>query len=81
MKCEEISLLSQTNTDSCNLYLLDKHFFKYPNVVDSLNCAEAEMMDANFPDVLPEPDRLHHIVEDFLTEFDAPISHILPTRR
>ena len=39
------------------------------------------MMDANIPDVLPVPDRLHHIVEDFLTEFDAPISHILPTRR
>jgi len=42
---------------------------------------EAEMIDSVYPDVLPTPDRLHHIVEDFLTEFDAPISHILPTRR
>lgn len=47
----------------------------------SVYLTEAEMIDSVYPDVLPTPDRLHHIVEDFLTEFDAPISHILPTRR
>lgn len=30
---------------------------------------------------LPTPDRLHHIVEDFLTTFDARQSHIIPVRR
>ncbi len=32
-------------------------------------------------EVLPQPDRIHHIVEDFLTTWDAPTSHILPLRR
>jgi len=32
-------------------------------------------------DILPRPDRLHHTVEDFLTTWDAPNSHILPLRR
>ncbi|XP_071965950.1 FAD-dependent oxidoreductase domain-containing protein 2-like [Antedon mediterranea] len=31
--------------------------------------------------VLPTPQRIHHIVEDFLTDFSAPQSHILPLRR
>ena len=30
---------------------------------------------------LPRPDRVHHTVEDFLTLFTAPLSHILPLRR
>lgn len=30
---------------------------------------------------LPRPAALHHIVEDFLTIWDAPVSHILPLRR
>lgn len=30
---------------------------------------------------LPKPKALHHMVEDFLTEWDAPISHIQPLRR
>lgn len=30
---------------------------------------------------LPRPQAIHHIVEDFLTEWDAPISHIQPLRR
>jgi len=30
---------------------------------------------------LPRPDRLHHMVEDFLTAWDAPLSHVLPLRR
>lgn len=32
-------------------------------------------------DVLPRPKLIHHIVEDFLTIWDAPVSHILPLRR
>ncbi|KAF6036631.1 hypothetical protein EB796_005078 [Bugula neritina] len=42
---------------------------------------EEEMNAVERPEVLPTPVRLHHIVEDFLTEFDAQISHILPLRR
>ena len=30
---------------------------------------------------LPRPKALHHTVEDFLTTWDGPISHILPLRR
>ncbi|KAJ0057996.1 hypothetical protein NL108_007216 [Boleophthalmus pectinirostris] len=30
---------------------------------------------------LPRPKAIHHIVEDFLTEWDAPISHIQPLQR
>lgn len=31
--------------------------------------------------ILPIPDQIHHIVEDFTTVFDAPISHVLGVRR
>ncbi|XP_061079499.1 FAD-dependent oxidoreductase domain-containing protein 2 [Conger conger] len=30
---------------------------------------------------LPRPDAVHHIIEDFLTKWDAPMSHIQPLRR
>lgn len=30
---------------------------------------------------LPRPKAIHHMVEDFLTEWDAPMSHIQPLRR
>ena len=30
---------------------------------------------------LPRPSALHHIVEDFLTDWTAPVGHILPLRR
>ncbi|TMS14755.1 FAD-dependent oxidoreductase domain-containing protein 2 [Larimichthys crocea] len=30
---------------------------------------------------LPRPKAIHHIVEDFLTEWDGPVSHIQPLRR
>lgn len=39
------------------------------------------MVDTVYPDILPKPVRLHHIVEDFLTEFDGVTSHVLPLRR
>ena len=42
----------------------------------------AAQMDARTKyESLPRPDHLHHIVEDTLTTWDAPISHILPLRR
>ena len=30
---------------------------------------------------LPRPSALHHVVEDFLTDWTAPVGHILPLRR
>lgn len=30
---------------------------------------------------LPRPKAIHHTIEDFLAEWDAPISHIQPLRR
>ncbi|CAB4023432.1 Hypothetical predicted protein [Paramuricea clavata] len=30
---------------------------------------------------LPKPDRMHHIVEDFLTKWTGPFSHLVPLRR
>ena len=30
---------------------------------------------------LPRPTAIHHIVEDFLTMFDAPSTHLTPLRR
>ncbi|XP_067933948.1 FAD-dependent oxidoreductase domain-containing protein 2-like [Watersipora subatra] len=42
---------------------------------------EDDLDSLTYPDILPNPDRLHHIVEDFLTDFDARKSHILPLRR
>lgn len=30
---------------------------------------------------LPRPTAIHHIVEDFLTDWTAPVGHILPLRR
>ena len=32
-------------------------------------------------EVLPRPHSIHHMVEDFLTLWDTPISHIQPLRR
>ncbi|CAH1794439.1 unnamed protein product [Owenia fusiformis] len=32
-------------------------------------------------EILPRPNMMHHIVEDFLTLWDGPTSHILPLRR
>lgn len=30
---------------------------------------------------LPRPKAIHHSIEDFLAEWDAPVSHIQPLRR
>ena len=39
------------------------------------------MSDRGKHDTLPPPDRLHHMVEDFLAMWDTPLTHILPLRR
>lgn len=30
---------------------------------------------------LPRPEKVHHVVEDFLTDWTAPSAHLLPLRR
>ncbi|XP_055230522.1 FAD-dependent oxidoreductase domain-containing protein 2 isoform X2 [Gorilla gorilla gorilla] len=40
---------------------------------------EVRFRPAHWP--LPRPTAIHHIVEDFLTDWTAPIGHILPLRR
>ncbi|KAM9391930.1 FAD-dependent oxidoreductase domain-containing protein 2 [Pholidichthys leucotaenia] len=40
---------------------------------------EMKLRPSSWP--LPRPKAIHHIVEDFLTEWDSPISHIQPLRR
>ena len=42
---------------------------------------DEEMQEKGPKEHLPRPDSVHHIVEDFLTTWDAPTSHILPLRR
>ena len=39
------------------------------------------MVDARDEGKMPEPTRLHHIVEDFLTQWTAPSVHAVPLRR
>ncbi|XP_035470688.2 FAD-dependent oxidoreductase domain-containing protein 2 isoform X3 [Scophthalmus maximus] len=47
---------------------------------DTLPTEEAMKLRPNgWP--LPRPKAIHHMVEDFLTEWDSPISHIQPLRR
>ncbi|KAG8436422.1 hypothetical protein GDO86_007501 [Hymenochirus boettgeri] len=40
---------------------------------------EMKLRPENWP--LPRPERLHHVVEDFLTDWTSPNSHVLPLRR
>ena len=47
-------------------------YAQLPRAVDMYATSEKE--------VLPQPDRIHHVVEDFLTDFSAPDSHQLPIR-
>ncbi|XP_061702872.1 FAD-dependent oxidoreductase domain-containing protein 2 isoform X2 [Syngnathoides biaculeatus] len=42
---------------------------------------EEEMKNRPHGWPLPRPKAIHHMVEDFLTEWDGPISHIQPLRR
>lgn len=43
--------------------------------------SEKQMKHIEKKEHLPRPKMLHHTVEDFLTTWDAPLSHILPLRR
>lgn len=42
---------------------------------------EKQMKNKERKEHLPRPTSMHHIVEDFLTTWDGPVSHILPLRR
>jgi len=44
-------------------------------------CAARAMKTRRSRQTLPRPDKLHHIVEDFLTSWTAPLSHVLPLQR
>jgi len=62
---------------------LEVYFSRYANFIASWCwpvCAAQEMA-SHGPRALPRPDRLHHIVEDFLTLWTAPLSHVLPLQR
>ena len=55
--------------------------FKYAAVCTYLSSIlEKDMGVKRKPYQLPKPTAIHHIVEDFLTDFSAPLSHILPLR-
>jgi hypothetical protein len=42
---------------------------------------EEEFKNRAADETLPKPDGIHHILEDFTTQFDGPTTHILPFRR
>ncbi|KAL8620878.1 hypothetical protein ACOMHN_047049 [Nucella lapillus] len=42
---------------------------------------EEQMKKRSKKEVLPRPNAIHHIVEDFLTAWDGPESHVSPLRR
>ncbi|OWF55933.1 FAD-dependent oxidoreductase domain-containing protein 2-like [Mizuhopecten yessoensis] len=42
---------------------------------------KSQMLRIAKDEILPRPKLMHHIVEDFLTVWDGPLSHILPLRR
>ncbi|XP_005100558.2 FAD-dependent oxidoreductase domain-containing protein 2 [Aplysia californica] len=56
--------------------------FLHPVLYFYKNLPTEEMMQArDRKSTLPRPDALHHVVEDFTTQFTAQHSHILPLRR
>jgi len=46
-----------------------------------VSCVAEAMKSRGSWEILPRPDALHHMVEDFVTLWTAPISHILPLQR
>lgn len=52
----------------------------YDLITHNIVFTEQEMKTKG-SETLPRPNMVHHIVEDFLTIWDAPVSHILPLRR
>ncbi|XP_059153473.1 FAD-dependent oxidoreductase domain-containing protein 2-like [Physella acuta] len=56
--------------------------FLHPVIYYYKTLPTEKMMNTKLADeVLPRPDKIHHIVEDFLTYWNAATSHILPLRR
>ena len=51
------------------------------DLTDRLCVGEAMKTGGGRGSTLPRPDRLHHVVEDFLTTWTAPVSHVTPLRR
>lgn len=68
-------------SDNRNIYLLLLHYYILAILVLPLVSAAADMRGRRPSDILPRPLRMHHTVEDFLTTWDAPLSHVLPMRR
>ncbi|KAK2189228.1 hypothetical protein NP493_113g04057 [Ridgeia piscesae] len=59
-----------------------KSNFLHPVFFHYRHLPTAEQMSSKTKyEILPRPDHMHHIVEDFLTLWDAPSSHHLPLRR
>ncbi|XP_019642663.1 PREDICTED: FAD-dependent oxidoreductase domain-containing protein 2-like [Branchiostoma belcheri] len=63
-------------SDAHNSNFLHPVFYHYNKLP-----TEADMLARPEKWILPRPNHLHHTVEDFLTSFTAPKSHILPIRR
>ncbi|CAG0881718.1 unnamed protein product [Cyprideis torosa] len=73
-----------------DVYILDENEFTIleefpikllPHFAD---VSEEQIEELPLPDhgfTLPKPDRMHHIVEDFMAFWTAPMVHILPLRR
>lgn len=51
------------------------YYYKHLPSQRQMDIAEKKEM------LLPRPTRIHHTVEDFLTSWNAPHSHVLPLRR
>lgn len=60
--------------DAHNSNFLHPVFYYYERVP-----TEEEMKRKT--ETMPRPNKIHHIVEDFLTQWDGPVSHVLPLRR
>ncbi|XP_052823418.1 FAD-dependent oxidoreductase domain-containing protein 2 isoform X2 [Octopus bimaculoides] len=60
----------------------DKSNFLHPVLYHYKNLpSEKQMLNLRSKELLPTPDDIHHMVEDFLTVWDTPNSHIFPLRR
>lgn len=54
---------------------------KVTTLTTLVTLTEPEMMNKWGKTPLPRPIRIHHVIEDFLTQWTAQQSHILPLRR
>ncbi|KAI0232319.1 FAD-dependent oxidoreductase domain-containing protein 2 [Lamellibrachia satsuma] len=90
--CRQVSRLLRlslpTGQSSVEVVTADRSVFysgchcRQVSLLLKLSLPTAEQMKARTKyEILPRPDHKHHIVEDFLTLWDGPVSHILPLRR